>query len=714
MALASHAANAGGPALGRMDYQQDIRPFLQQHCTKCHGEKKQKGDLRLDGLDGSHMAGGDLAKWQAVYEKMVLGEMPPEEEARPESGAQKRMLDWLSGELRKAGKFDDAAVARLKLPQHGNRVDHDTLFSGQIKTAPASQPRMWRMSPFLYSSFLRNVSGAKSQDKASKLAQAFTLASSEGFKDYATLFVVDEPTLGQLIRNAQQTGAMQTGAKRTKEFAPLIEAGHVPTDAEIAAAVRRQFQMALLRAPTEEESDRFLAFARKNMRDAGQEAGAKNMLATILMLPEALYRFELGAGPVDAHGRQRLAPREIAYALAFALTDEPPDAQLLKAAESGQLVTTAGVRDEINRILGEPRIAKPRVMRFFDEYFEYTAAMNVFKDVAAGQWRPELLIADTQRLIQWILDEDKDVLRQLLTTPKSFVNYKVDPKAGPVPAREVKEGQPKRDKKTGEVIPVPPRDPLRKLETHDHYNLPLDWKWDAHQPVTFSAKERAGILTQPSWLAAFATNDENHAIRRGKWIRERLLGNVIHDLPITVDAQLPQAPGKTLRERMEVTKKEYCWQCHQKMNPIGLTFEAYDFLGRRRATEPVRDIEATAANVDKKGNPLGPVLRQAPMDTSGAIANSGDPKLDGPVRDAIDLIHKLADSPRVRQVFVRHAFRYWMGRNETLSDSATLIAADRAYVGSGGSFKALVASLLTSDSFLYRYATPDTKTASSR
>ena len=72
------------------------------------------------------------------------------------------------------------------------------------------------------------------------------------------------------------------------------------------------------------------------------------------------------------------------------------------------------------------------------------------------------------------------------------------------------------------------------------------------------------------------------------------------------------------------------------------------------------------------------------------------------MKDAFDLIQRLSKSVRVRQSFVRHAFRYFMGRNETLSDSQTLIAADKSYVASGGSFKALVTSLLTSDSFLYR------------
>ncbi|MBL6705437.1 MAG: DUF1585 domain-containing protein, partial [Planctomycetaceae bacterium] len=47
-------------------------------------------------------------------------------------------------------------------------------------------------------------------------------------------------------------------------------------------------------------------------------------------------------------------------------------------------------------------------------------------------------------------------------------------------------------------------------------------------------------------------------------------------------------------------------------------------------------------------------------------------------------------------------FRFFMGRNEMLSDSQTLIDADKAYTGSGGSFKAVVVSLLTSDSFMYR------------
>ncbi len=90
------------------------------------------------------------------------------------------------------------------------------------------------------------------------------------------------------------------------------------------------------------------------------------------------------------------------------------------------------------------------------------------------------------------------------------------------------------------------------------------------------------------------------------------------------------------------------------------------------------------------------------MDATGYLKGTGDTKLDGEVKDALDLAERLGKSRRVRQSIIRHAFRYFMGRNESLSDSKTLIDAEQAYVESKGSFDALILSLLTSDSFVYR------------
>jgi hypothetical protein len=91
-----------------------------------------------------------------------------------------------------------------------------------------------------------------------------------------------------------------------------------------------------------------------------------------------------------------------------------------------------------------------------------------------------------------------------------------------------------------------------------------------------------------------------------------------------------------------------------------------------------------------------------PVDPRGFLEGTGDDSLDGPVKDVPDMINRLAKSDRVRQVFIRNVFRYFMGRNETLSDSQTLMEADKAYLESGGSFRELMVSILTSDSFIYR------------
>ena len=197
--------------------------------------------------------------------------------------------------------------------------------------------------------------------------------------------------------------------------------------------------------------------------------------------------------------------------------------------------------------------------------------------------------------------------------------------------------------------------------------------------ATVPEGQRLGILTHPSWLVSHSDAMDNHAIHRGIWIRERLLGGGIPDVPITVDAQLPDEPQNTLRARMRVTREEYCWACHDKMDPLGLPCEMYNHAGVYRTEE----------------------LDQ-PVDTSGEIIDSGDPALDGPVNNAIEMIEKLAESERVEQVFVRHAFRFWMGRNETLNDAPVLQEAWKAYRDSGGSMNALIASLVASDAFLYR------------
>jgi hypothetical protein len=247
---------------------------------------------------------------------------------------------------------------------------------------------------------------------------------------------------------------------------------------------------------------------------------------------------------------------------------------------------------------------------------------------------------------------------------------------------------------------------MRGEQVTTYWNL--DWKtWDypTHQPAKIP--HRKGILTHPAWLIAHAQNLETDPIHRGKWIQEKLLAGTIPDVPITVDAVIPPDHNKTLRQRMEKrTGDAYCWRCHQKMDPLGFPFEMYDDFGRFRTEENLEHPDNLLKEAKREETNYFraslPIYKTLPVDARGVLKGTGDSKLDGNVKDAFDLIDRLSKSDKVRQSIIRHAFRYFLGRNETLDDSKALMDADRAYLMSNGSFDEVIISLLTSDSFIYR------------
>ncbi len=637
-----------------------VTAFLQEYCWKCHGPDKQQGELALHRLDADYRTGPDRPIWSRVLEKLTHLEMPPAGERVPDNQTRERVTGWIRRQLERGSSADAS-----RPPAFGNQVPHEWLFGGPPTAVSKSPPRLWRIRPRAYQEMLHEIAG---HSTAHPFAAPFGLAEEPfGVRDAASPHPIDEPTFQLLLGNATAVATLMTTAKIERGrftgannqipdelLAILDPANRQPTDAQLAVAVSRQFNRVLLRDPTGEEQQRLVAFTRDAMDRVGRLRGVRNMLSAVLLTPEALFRSEIGDEPPDEHGRVFLSSRELAYAIATALTDRRPDAALLREAEQGTLARRERVGKHVQRMLDDPSITQPRILQFFREYFGYGAAIDVFKDAQSNAHHDaQVLVNDTDQLVLYILDRDDDVLRELLTTNLSFVNHIVDAS-----------GKPQRH--TGRFA-------------HRSYNLPHQWEWTDQQPLELSAAQRGGILSQPSWLVAHSDNFNNHAIRRGKWIRERLLGGTVADLPITVDAQLTNDDQITLRSRMQVTRQAYCWTCHRSMDPLGLPWEQFDHFGRWRSHE----------------------LGEAVV-TTGRIDESGEAALDGPVGDPIEMVHKLAASPRVRQVFVRHAFRYWLGRHETPDDAASLQRADRAYLESGGSMKSLIRSLLTSDSFLYR------------
>lgn len=85
-------------------FSDEIHPILEEHCFKCHGEKKQKADFRVDTLDPNLIRGGDVNWWLEVADVLGNGEMPPEDESEMPGADRGKVIDWLSSEIQIASE----------------------------------------------------------------------------------------------------------------------------------------------------------------------------------------------------------------------------------------------------------------------------------------------------------------------------------------------------------------------------------------------------------------------------------------------------------------------------------------------------------------------------------------------------------------------------------------------------------------------------------
>ena len=92
-----------------------VRPFFTKHCIECHGAETAEGELRLDTLvaDFIHRPAAD--HWVEVLDRLNLGEMPPEDEPRPEVSELAQVTDWITSELTSARQRAQSTGGRVLL-----------------------------------------------------------------------------------------------------------------------------------------------------------------------------------------------------------------------------------------------------------------------------------------------------------------------------------------------------------------------------------------------------------------------------------------------------------------------------------------------------------------------------------------------------------------------------------------------------------------------
>src|SRR5262249_34367495 len=125
-------------------------------------------------------------------------------------------------------------------------------------------------------------------------------------------------------------------------------------------------------------------------------------------------------------------------------------------------------------------------------------------------------------------------------------------------------------------------------------DLPADAPFKKVAPET---GKRAGVLTHPYLLAAFAYTAESSPIHRGVFLAPNVLGQTLRPPPEAFTPLPAEAhPELTTRERVALqTRPQACVVCHGMINPLGFTLENFDAIGRLREQERGKPIDTTGS-----------------------------------------------------------------------------------------------------------------------
>lgn len=401
------------------------------------------------------------------------------------------------------------------------------------------------------------------------------------------------------------------------------------TEAYLVGFGRRAFRRPL--TATELQTYGALASGGSDFAD-----GIRLVTAALLQSVHFLYHLELA--PADATDEVvALDDHQLAARLSFFLWGSVPDDALLDAADAGLLSDPVRLRAEAERLLASEHAADA-VQSFHMQWLGLDRRAALVKQPEVYPTFDEALRVamweETERFVAHVVLEGDGRLATLMTSSDSFVDA-----------------------------------PLAEL-----YGVTLPDDHDPASPIALDPAQRAGLLTQASFMTAHAHNDSSGPVQRGVIVRANLLCQPLPPPPNDVPELDPVDPDATTRERFEQHSSDpACAGCHSLIDGIGLAMENYDGIGRHRTEE----------------NGL-------PVDASGELVGTD---VDGEFEGAVELAHKLADSALVGDCVAVQWFRFAFGRGESEPDACTLEALRTQFAASDGDVRELMLAIVASDAF---------------
>lgn len=362
----------------------------------------------------------------------------------------------------------------------------------------------------------------------------------------------------------------------------------------------------------------------------GTAAGLAGMLTSLEFL------FQVDDVKTSSFGGRELTGWSKATRLSYFLWNTTPDAELLAAAERGDLGSSSGLRRQVDRMIASPLIEQG-VRAFFDDFLNLDLLEGLSKDgqifpafvaQVAGDAREQTL----RTIVDLTIAQNGDY-RDIFTTRRMAINRVL----GPL------------------------------------YRIPVRGQgWSIHE---FPAEDqRAGLLTQVAFLAGHSHPGRTSPTLRGKAIRELLMCETVPMPPANVNFTIVQDVSnpvlRTTRARLQAHSTDpTCAGCHRVVDPIGLALEHFDGAGQYRAKENGEAIDASAM-------------------LSGVS-----------VAGAVELGRVLHDDPAVPKCLVRSAFRYAVGRAVQPGEETALEKLQSDFAANGYRFADLMRAIATSRAF---------------
>ena len=532
------------------DYQGTVRPILQKYCYKCHGPEKKKGELDLSVFTDYPKVLEAKEVWQLVLERVQAYEMPPEGQPGLDFSQHEQVLKWLQ-ELPRPAQADCDRIAsdrtanfyqgyvmsrRLNRAEYNNTVRD--LFGVPLNLQPALPADGGGGEGFDTSGNALFVSSIHIEKYLAAAEQAL-----------AVLF----PPANRGTAGRDQVDLTARARKRVLIARPTL----ITTPREAARKVVASFARRAFRRPVgdEEVATLLSLFDRVYKRGDGYEAALKLSLKAVLVSPNFLF---LAEPEPETGGVQRLAAFPLASKLSYFLWSSMPDEELFGLAESGKLFETNIYRQQVRRMLADPKSAS------LGERF---ALQWLNLDRLGTEVRP-----DPRKFPEF----NEELAASMRQEASVYFNYLV------------RQDRPLLELIDSDYTLVDDR--LARL-----YGI-QGIAGSGFVRVTLSDTNRGGVLGMPGIHALTSFPLRTSPVLRGRWIMEALLGEKIKPPPPDVPA-LDENPEKiasvTLREQLEAHRaRPDCAACHDKMDPLGFGLENFDVLGRWREQDRGRPIDA--------------------------------------------------------------------------------------------------------------------------